>query len=254
MTVRKTLSFTTETSHIFGPNFPEGYGLALELSSGDSYDGVVDIQDTLDGVTYYNVPYFTMTSVAAIQAVAQLSSITTATYRYVPGPLMQPRILMASRTTGTLKVTYRSVPFNALAAPALLMGYNGASWDRHRNNEQFSILASAARTASVNSALQTNYNARGVAISFDIDVAPGVDSVQLNVGVYAGHNQRLWLFQGALLTTTGQRIYHIYPGIGAAAANITGTSGLLLGRDWDVSVIHVGSGSFTYSVLAEYMV
>ena len=51
--------------------------------------------------------------------------------------------------------------------------YNGTTWDRYRNNLEETIFASAARTATVNSADFTNYNARSIKFVLDITAASG---------------------------------------------------------------------------------
>lgn len=131
-----------------------------------------------------------------------------------------------------------------LAVAGLL--HNGTTNDRPRNNVEATALASAARTATANSADITNHNARGVAIWFNITAVPTIETVTLSVsakdpisGVYST------IFTGAAEAAAATRFYQIYPGVTETA---TVDAAIALPRTWRVTVTHSASGSFTYSV------
>lgn len=132
--------------------------------------------------------------------------------------------------------------------------FNGTTWDRQRNNQEVTLLASAARTASTASSAQTNYNARGIVAFFNIAVVPGGDTVTLRVrgkDPIAGTARDLLV--GSALSSTGSTTYIVYPGVGAAANGVSAVNGFVLPRTWDLAITHSGAGSFTYSVGASYI-
>lgn len=131
------------------------------------------------------------------------------------------------------------------------MAYNGASWDRLRNNTEGTLLASAARTATTASAIQTNYNARGIMLYFHVTSAPGTtDSIQLTVrGKNPANNQHWNLYADSTVTTSDQfRRVILYPSASVNNTSITSAASIVLPRTFDVLVLHNGTGSFTYSV------
>ena len=73
---------------------------------------------------------------------------------------------------------------SALWASAFEMLYNGTNWDRKRGNTEGTLLASAARTASVNSADVTIHNACKLAVFLNATVVSGT-SPTLDVVVKA---------------------------------------------------------------------
>ena len=126
--------------------------------------------------------------------------------------------------------------------------------DRWLNNTEVTILANAARTSTTNSPDQTNYNARGLLVHMDITAVPGGDTVILRLqfkdpvsGIYDT------LLSDAAVSVTGIRTAIIYPGVGAASNGIHVVQSRILSRTWRVAVAHSGSGSFTYSVSAAYI-
>jgi hypothetical protein len=113
-------------------------------------------------------------------------------------------------------------------------------------NSNQALLASSVRTATTNSADQLNQGWRGVHVLMNVTVAPGVDSITLNIqgkdpvsGVYYN------ILTGLAETTTGMKVYKVYPGIGTIA---NGSASDLLPEQWRVSVTHSAGTSFTYSV------
>ena len=142
----------------------------------------------------------------------------------------------------------------SISVKSSLHHYNETTWDRGRGNTEATLLASAARTASTNSPDQTNYNARGVFVFFDITAVPGGDTVQLVVqGKDPASGTYQALLTGAGLSGTGFRAYAVYPGATDASSEMTDRNDLPLPRMWRARVVHSGSGSFTYSVGAVYI-
>lgn len=124
--------------------------------------------------------------------------------------------------------------------------FNGATWDRWRNNINVTVLASAVRAATNQSTDQVNYNARGLHVVFDITVAPGVDSVTATIqGKDPVSDKYYTVLAGAAQTAVGTVVMRVYPGL-AAAANLVAND--VLPRTWRVNVAHSGAGNFTYSV------
>ena len=128
--------------------------------------------------------------------------------------------------------------------------FNDSTWDRVRNNIEVTQLASAARTGNTNGPDQTNYNARGVIITLDVTTDPGGgETLQLIVehkdGVSSAYE--ILLDDGAN-ATPGRRTVIVYPGIGAAANDVTTIAGYPLPRTWRVRVVHSAGGTWNYSV------
>lgn len=149
----------------------------------------------------------------------------------------------ASATLATLGVLSRSNRFN------------GTNYDRERNNVEATVLASAARTATLNSADQVNYDARGVRIFLDISAVSGT-SPTLDVklqskdalsGVYVDDPGSVF----AQKTATGTDELTVYPGVTTSANRARSAP---LPRTWRV-VCTIGgtTPSFTFSVGASYI-
>jgi len=139
--------------------------------------------------------------------------------------------------------------FDALYTNSRPNLFNEATWDRERGNTELTVLASAARTASINSNDQINYNARGVMVWFNITVVPGVDTVQLLIQI----KDPVSGTYSTILTDTAQsaigtRVAAIYPAIAAAAEDVNIVRGYPLPRTWRVRIVHSAATSFTYSV------
>ena len=108
------------------------------------------------------------------------------------------------------------------------------------------LLASAARTATVNSSDIVAQFARGVRISIDVTAASATPSVTPKVqvkdpasGVYSN------VLVGAAITGAGHVELAVYPGI-EASANVAADAPLA--REWRVRMEHGDADSITYSV------
>ena len=130
--------------------------------------------------------------------------------------------------------------------------FNGAAWDRARGNTEATVLASAARTTTTNSADQTNYNARGVHVLLNVTAVPGVDTVTLSIqGKDPVSAVYYTLLTGLAVVGTGVNVYKVFPGITAVA---NGAASDVLPRTWRVAVTHSAATSFTYSVGAALVI
>ena len=137
-------------------------------------------------------------------------------------------------------------------APVL---FNGSTWDRTRNNEEITILASAARTATTDSADLVNYNAKGVMIILDITV--DAVSVGLTLSILmkdpvSAKDVTIWT-AAAAATGVGTDVYLIYPGVLAADFNGSEAVSMALPRTWVLRVTTADADEATYSIGASYI-
>lgn len=134
--------------------------------------------------------------------------------------------------------------------PAMMYGTNTSTADRWHTNYEQTALASAARTASVNSSDLTNYNAKGVTVVIDVTAASATPSVVFTiVGKCTLSGKYIAILASAAITGTGTTRLVVYPG-STVAANLV--SDLPLPRVWRVEAVHADSDSITYSVSVNY--
>ena len=123
--------------------------------------------------------------------------------------------------------------------------FNGTSWDRSRGNTDITALASAARTATLNSGDLTNYNGRGLHVVLDVTNA-GTGSITLTIQAKdALSGQYYTLLAGAAVTTVSTNVYKVFPGA-TAVANAAAND--ILPRTYRILVTHNNANSITYSV------
>lgn len=126
------------------------------------------------------------------------------------------------------------------------LAFNGSAWDRQRNNEAITVLASAARTATTNSSDLVNYNGRGVLVVIDVTAVTGSASVTVALQTKETiGNKYVTVLTSAAITGTGQTRLRCYPGITPVANEAVSD---LIGRTWRVVVTHGTADSITYSV------
>lgn len=108
------------------------------------------------------------------------------------------------------------------------------------------LLASAARTATVDTADQTNVAHVGVQLHIDVTAVTATPSVVFTLtakdpvsGVYAV------LLTSAAIVGTGHTLLTLYPGV-TVAANVAVSQALP--RIWRVTATHADADSITYSV------
>ena len=135
--------------------------------------------------------------------------------------------------------------------------FNGTNYDRERNNEESTQLASAARVATTSGAGQTNFNARGVMLFLNVTANPGAAET-LTVSIefedpVSGAFQALTAF-AATATANASYAYVLYPGaVETSLVAELEVQGLPLPRNWRVTVTHSAAGSWTYSVGVAYI-
>lgn len=121
----------------------------------------------------------------------------------------------------------------------------GTAHDRHRNNTDTTLLASAARTTTQTSADITTYNASQLIVTLDM-TAVGTGSVTVTInGKDAASGKYSLLLSGAAVTTNSTNVYRV--GIGnTVTANVS--ANLALPRTIQIVVTANNANSATYSV------
>lgn len=133
-----------------------------------------------------------------------------------------------------------------LAANSHNLQFNGTTFDRERNNTDITVLASAARVASVNSADIVNYNAKGLHLVIDVTAIAATPSITVTIqGRDALSGQYYTILASAAIVAVGTTVLRVYPAL-VAAANLIAND--ILPRTWRVSVTAVDADSITYSV------
>ena len=123
--------------------------------------------------------------------------------------------------------------------------YNGATWDRKRNNVVGTLLASAARTETQTTPDQTNYNSRGIHVILDVTAIVDTPSITLKIEGKSASGIYYTLLEGAAVTGVGTHIYKVMPWATPVANEAVAD---LLPRTWRVVVTHADADSITYSV------
>ena len=141
-----------------------------------------------------------------------------------------------------------TMPDGDTGAAALRAGlglFNDATWDRWRNNTEGTLLASAARTASIQSADQTNYNGRGLFIHIKVTAVTATPSITVAIegknaaGVYFN------LLTSAAITGVGDYLLIVAPWA-AETANVS--TAKMVPRTWRVNVTAADADEITYGV------
>lgn len=156
--------------------------------------------------------------------------------------------------TGSGEGTSNNVPATWVGGYPFL--YNTATWDRQRNNNSVSVLASTARTASANADVVT-YNAKTFRVILNITAAPNTastltlsirekDSISSNyITVLTGAVETGTVDTAAVPVT---KTYAVGAGL-VTTANISASEALA--RTMNVLVTHSNADSWTYSVSVE---
>lgn len=140
---------------------------------------------------------------------------------------------------------------NATILATAISVWNGGSNDRQRGVGALTLLASAARTTTTNSADQTNYNWHGLLLTVDVTSA-GTGSITPSIQVkdsISGNYKTIWT-AAAALTTNGTYVYALAPN-SASAASYTEIAQLLIGRTWRLAMTANNANSVTYSASAD---
>jgi len=146
---------------------------------------------------------------------------------------------------------------DVLHSIACKAAFNETSWDRWRNNTEVTVLPSATRTTSGNSADQTNFNARGVILFLKV-TAVGGTSPTLGVFVQAKDPTSASYFTIARfsqMTAVGSRELIVYPGATDTQVEVADHNDIPISRTWRIWYSIGGTNpSFEFSVGASYIV
>jgi hypothetical protein len=127
--------------------------------------------------------------------------------------------------------------------------FNNSNWDQQRNNHEVTVLASAARTAAINSSDQTNYNARTLYLTWDITAA-ATGTLTLTIKYKDTLSGKyVTLLASAAQGGTGTVTLKVGPDLTAAANTVAKEA---LPRLWRAEVTGSDGSSWTYSVSANY--
>jgi hypothetical protein len=115
-------------------------------------------------------------------------------------------------------------------------------------NREVTVFASAARTASENSADLTNPFARGVVVTIDATASAATPSVVFTIqGLSSLGSDYYTILASVAVTGAGQTVLRVYPGL-TAAGNLVASD--VLPRIWRVAAVANDADSLTYSVSA----
>lgn len=108
------------------------------------------------------------------------------------------------------------------------------------------LLPSAARTATVSTPDQTNFNRRGVEVIINTTVDGAAASVTPTIeGKDPASGEYYAILTGAAVAATGTVVLRVYPGL-AAVANVAVSA--VLPRTWRVTMTAADTDSLTYSI------
>ncbi|MDO8751141.1 MAG: hypothetical protein Q7K03_08365 [Dehalococcoidia bacterium] len=133
---------------------------------------------------------------------------------------------------------------------AVVLATTGAEF--WQNNQAVTLLASTSRTATTNSADQTNYNGRGLILQVVSDTSTGASltpTLQIKDSISGGYFTA-WT-AAAALSSTGHRAYLFDLGGVGGAGSFTEAVNMRLTRTWRFSMTHSSSGATQYSVSGE---
>lgn len=255
-----------------------------------TYAGVtVNFEGTVDGGTTWVPIMGYPVSVAGVGANSVvLTTNQQVQYYLLVGACQQTRIRVSAYTSGTAVVGVLTVldadpiqatsvaggstavsNFSAAAATADgatgpstttvysdSMMFNGATWDRERNNTTGIVVdASAAKTVTGNGVTATNFNAHGAHVFVNITAASGTTPtlvVKLQGSVDGTNFYDLDATNATTASLTGisTAVIRIYPGL----TNAVGTANQVLPRIWRcVFTIGGTTPSFTVATTVAYI-
>ena len=136
--------------------------------------------------------------------------------------------------------------FAVIAQQYLFDEFNDELTQARSNRGRLSLLASASRTATTNTAAQTNRNWRGVHVAINVTVFAGTGIIphiqgQAQSGLYYD------ILVGTTITATGLVIIKVYPGIGQIAG---GAASDILPFLWRFQMEATDASANTYEVNA----
>jgi len=151
---------------------------------------------------------------------------------------------------------------NTIYSSAYQQGFNGSTWDRWRNNVPMVVLPTAKRTASINTPLVTNHNAKGMIVYFNVTAkttaASPTVTLKLRTSSPNGEAQMHYLASFDI-TNVGIGAYSaiIYPGsTGGTTLDsfVKAVIGIPVPRIFDIQVIHNADiTDLTYSLSCSFI-
>lgn len=119
----------------------------------------------------------------------------------------------------------------------------GSSFEPERANQDVIALPSAVRSATVDTAVQTNHNGRGLVAYLNVSAVPGVDTVTLSIlAIDPVSGNAKTLGATAAISAVSLTLLALYPGLAGSSLNFA------LPRSFALRVQHAGAGAFTYSL------
>jgi len=115
-------------------------------------------------------------------------------------------------------------------------------------SERRSLLASAARTATVASDAINGRRFRGIRVYLDVTAASGTGGLQVKVRAALGAKRADLNSGGSAITGTGLKVYEVYPDAAAAANGVYEAVSRQLPSEFDIQVVAGDGSSYTYSV------
>jgi hypothetical protein len=142
-------------------------------------------------------------------------------------PLYSHSVDTEASTPATLVDAFANPLAGQLGADNML--FNGATWDRARNNVNTVTGDTGVKTATFNGATQTNHNARGAFITIFMGAVTGTTPSAIPQLQWSPDNGTTWLnfgLAGAAIVATGNHSFLVYPtnlsqAAGATPANLT---------------------------------
>jgi hypothetical protein len=129
-----------------------------------------------------------------------------------------------------------------ISAPHL---WNGANYDTQLNNQNVTLLASGAQTATQTTADQTNYNGRCIKVVLDITAA-GTGTITPEIDFKdPASSKYVALVTGTAQAGTGTTTLSVCPGM-TVAANVSVSD--FLPRTWRVKATKSDGSSWTFSI------
>lgn len=133
--------------------------------------------------------------------------------------------------------------------------YNGATWDRTRNNHEVTVLAVSARVTSTNSSAVINYNHSGMALFVDLSARAGTTTLTPTIQIQEPISSTwvsIWTAAAPINSSDTTVVYSFHPGNpGTDAASLyTEEVEIVLPRTWRMSMEHLDTDSVTYQVSA----
>lgn len=190
-------------------------GNSIEAVSGNMSNLTRAWETSVGGFAYFRVRLTALTS-GSINVLLMPSHAS-----YDPSPAIQSHsVTMENRAALADNVTN---PTEGRSA-ADQYQFNGTTWDRQRNNWNTTTGDTGAKTASLNGATQTNYNASGAVIAFNIGAVGGTNPT-LNIKLQESADGGTTWFDvpGAALptiTASGLYVLTIHPAATPVANSI----------------------------------